>query len=117
MERDPVTALLATFGARLRQSRKVRGWTQSELADAANLSLDMIGRLERGHTAPSFESIAILAKAVGAPPAALLGGSEIYPKTDTDRSKALRAISRYLAKASDADLRRIERVVAALLKD
>jgi len=39
--------------------------TQEQLAEAASLSVDFIGLIERGVNAPSFESIERLANALG----------------------------------------------------
>ena len=62
------------FGTSLRQCRRARRLTQAQLAEAADLSLEMIGRLERGLTAPSFETVAALATALQVAPAVLFGG-------------------------------------------
>ena len=40
----------------------VIGNTQAQLAEATDLSLEIIGRLERGVTAPSFETISALTR-------------------------------------------------------
>lgn len=62
------------FGTSLRQCRRARRLTQAQLAEATDLSLEMIGRLERGLAAPSFDTIAALAEALQIAPAALFGG-------------------------------------------
>lgn len=61
------------FGSSLRQCRRARGLTRAQLAEATELSLEMVGRLERGRTAPSFDTIAALANALKVPAAALFG--------------------------------------------
>jgi transcriptional regulator with XRE-family HTH domain len=61
------------FGASLRRCRRSRGLTQAQLAEATDLSLEMIGRLERGLTGPSFETIAALASVLQIAPAVLFG--------------------------------------------
>ena len=58
-------ALRVQFGDRVRALRKWKGMTQEELAEAANLSVDFIGLIERGVNAPSFDSIEQLASALG----------------------------------------------------
>jgi transcriptional regulator with XRE-family HTH domain len=75
----------------------------------------MIGRLERGLTAPSFDTIAALATALQVAPAVLFGGE---PSAITgERRELLDRINRLLASTSDVELRRAERVLAALLRD
>ena len=101
------------FGTCLRQGRRSRGLTQAQLAEAAGLSLEMIGRLERGLTAPSFDTIAALVAALQISPAELLGAE---PTGIVGlRGEVLDRISKLLASSSDADLKRAERVLAALL--
>ena len=105
------------FGGSLRQSRKLKGWTQAQLADAADLSLDMIGRMERGQAAPSFETIEALANVLGVVPAVPLGSPRPAKGESSERYRLLRSIDRMLSNANDADLRRVERVIAAFLKN
>ena len=61
------------FGTSLRRCRRSRGLTQAQLAEATGLSLEMIGRLERGVTAPSFETIGAVSVALRVAPAVLFG--------------------------------------------
>ena len=103
------------FGTSLRQCRRARRLTQAQLAEATNLSLEMIGRLERGLTAPSFDTIAALVKALQVAPAVLFGGE---PSAITgERRKVLDQINKLLASTSDEELKRAERVLDALLRD
>jgi transcriptional regulator with XRE-family HTH domain len=103
------------FGTSLRQCRRARRLTQGQLAEATDLSLEMIGRLERGLTAPSFDTIATLAKALQVAPAELFGAE---PSAITgERREVLDRINKLLASASYAELRRVQRVLAALLQD
>jgi transcriptional regulator with XRE-family HTH domain len=111
-----VSDLRRSFGANLRQCRKLRRLSQSQLAEAADLSLDMIGRLERGTAAPSFETIEALVAALDVPASALFGESFSGIADNSERSKLLHKVIRMLSGTSDADLRRAERIIAALLK-
>ena len=67
------------FGVHLFQLRNKAGMTQSTLAARANLSLDLISRIERGERAPSLESIERIAAALNVSCAELLNfeGEEI----------------------------------------
>lgn len=89
--------------------------TQAALAEATNLSLEMIGRLERGVTAPSFETVAGLSASLRVPVAALFGARET--QIEGERGQLLERIDRLLVEAPDRELRRIERVLVALLAD
>jgi transcriptional regulator with XRE-family HTH domain len=89
--------------------------TQAQLAEATDLSLEMIGRLERGVTTPSFETIAALTAALQVPVAALFGAEP--GETEGERGQVVARIRDLLARYPDRDLRRVERVLAALLSD
>jgi transcriptional regulator with XRE-family HTH domain len=53
------------FGKRLRKIRRNRDLNQDQLADMVGVSLNFIGQLERGESAPSFETVQKLAEALG----------------------------------------------------
>lgn len=63
-QRQP-TALTREVGALVRSIRESKGFTQSDLAERTGRSLQMIGRIERGAAAPSFETLEALAAALG----------------------------------------------------
>lgn len=46
-----------TFGRRIRAYRKLKCWTQEELAKELGVSLTIVGSLERGTRQPSQEMI------------------------------------------------------------
>lgn len=62
-----MSSLRRNFGRRLRQLRVRRGMTQAKLAEAVDVSEDLIGMIERGITAPSFETLEALARALDVP--------------------------------------------------
>jgi transcriptional regulator with XRE-family HTH domain len=53
------------FGARVRQLRSERGWSQEELADRAKLHRTYIGSVERGEQNISLVNIERLATTLG----------------------------------------------------
>jgi len=55
------------FGVRLYQLRTEAGMTQAKLAQKADLSIDLISRIERGDRSPSFDSIERLSGALKVP--------------------------------------------------
>jgi transcriptional regulator with XRE-family HTH domain len=59
--------LRTRFGAKLRKVRLSRGWTQEQLAEKANVSLNFLNMIERGVRAPSFDSLERLAKVLRVP--------------------------------------------------
>lgn len=52
-------------GKRIRAARKGAGFTQEQLAALIEKSVETVSNLERGHTAPSLETLALLASALG----------------------------------------------------
>ncbi len=52
------------FTKRLREARKLRGWSQEELAAKADMPATTIGHFEGGTRKPSFESLRRLAIAL-----------------------------------------------------
>lgn len=53
------------FGARVRELRLQRGWSQEELAQRANRHWTYIGGIERGERNVTLQVIADLARALG----------------------------------------------------
>jgi transcriptional regulator with XRE-family HTH domain len=69
-----VQDLLKSFSGRLRKLRERRGLSQQELADMVGIHLSQLGRLERGVSTPSAETVLALAHALRATTDALLRG-------------------------------------------
>lgn len=53
------------IGKKIREIRKIKGLTQEELGEKANLSYKFIGELERGKVNVSLDSIDRISKALG----------------------------------------------------
>lgn len=65
-------ALRRIIGARLRELRAARGWTQVEVAGRARVGRDFLGRAERGDREPSLFVLNKLASVFEVQPAFLL---------------------------------------------
>lgn len=66
-----------TVGSRLRAARRGRGLTQEALAERAGVSVELIGKLERGkHETPRIGSLTSLSNALGVSLSSLLGNRE-----------------------------------------
>jgi len=53
------------IGARVKELREAKGWTQTQLAGQAGLTLDGLSRIERANRMPSWETVVALAEALG----------------------------------------------------
>jgi len=85
-----MTTIKKKFGVRLFQLRNTAGITQAKLAEATNLSVDSISRIERGERAPSLESIEKLADALKVTPAELFNfGNEEILRLSENPSESL----------------------------
>lgn len=72
MERS--RAILVTFGARVRELRKQRGFSQEAFADHCGLDRTYLGGIERGQRNVSLVNIAIIAKGLDLSLAELMEG-------------------------------------------
>ena len=59
-----MSELRVQVGNLVRHHREVAGITQAELAERTERSVQLIGRIERGSSAPSFETLAGIALAL-----------------------------------------------------
>ncbi|MGH8059931.1 MAG: helix-turn-helix domain-containing protein [Candidatus Entotheonellia bacterium] len=67
-------------GVNIRAARKVKGLTQFQLAERSGLSADFVGKVERGTTSPSIESLKHIADALSVPLRDLFEGEgEAFP--------------------------------------
>ena len=63
-----------TVGESIRSARQELGWTQAQLAEGAELSVNYVARLERGELGPSLFVASRLASALEMPLEALVSG-------------------------------------------
>lgn len=101
------------FGRLVLANRRRRGLTQQALADRAEMSLDMIHRIERGTTTARFLTIAKLAAALEVDPAEFF--TPDLPNGVADRQAVTNIVAR-LSALSDRDLEWVDRLLDAALK-
>lgn len=100
--------LAVRFGKEVRSRRRARGMTQAQLAEAADLSLEWIGRIERGEGKPSLDVLEALAPALETTIADLFA-----PMSDRHRHES--RIGTLLAGCTDDELTWIENMVRSAL--
>ncbi|HEX8139333.1 MAG TPA: helix-turn-helix transcriptional regulator [Pyrinomonadaceae bacterium] len=59
--------LRVKFGKNLRRLRRQKDFTQEQLAEAAEISVEFLSNIERGINAPSFETLEKLSKILDVP--------------------------------------------------
>jgi transcriptional regulator with XRE-family HTH domain len=62
----PPTSIATSVGAAIRRARSAQGLTLADVADRAQISQGMLSRVETGAVSPSLETLAAVAKAIGA---------------------------------------------------
>ncbi|MFG5120484.1 helix-turn-helix domain-containing protein [Methylorubrum sp. POS3] len=101
------------FGTQVAAFRRRRGLTQDGLAAAAELSVDMISKIERGSTGVHFPVIERLAAALDVDPGELF----LAPGGVSAREGGpLTELAQSLAPLSDAELRWVKGILDAILK-
>lgn len=93
-------------GGRIRAARKDAGLTQDQLAGMTDKSVETISNLERGHTAPSLETLGLVAKALKQPVEWFLSGYSERQNSST--TNALRTeIEVLISGMNEAELRQV----------
>lgn len=64
---------LIVIGCRIAEARKLKGWTQGQLAEKSGLSTNTVNRFENGHRVPDALQIIRLGDALSCAPESLLG--------------------------------------------
>jgi transcriptional regulator with XRE-family HTH domain len=80
-----VATLRKNFGLRLRDIRVQRGMTQERFAELLNISVDFLSLVERGISAPSFETLERIGKCLRMPVAQLFTFNLASTRTTRER--------------------------------
>jgi transcriptional regulator with XRE-family HTH domain len=110
----PASATTVTFGKRLHDLRRQRGWSQTELAAKVETSGPIIGRYERGDMTPSIDMARKIADAVGVTLDYLTGGGGT-PEALQDKTMVRRLAD--LTNIPSADRDKILYLVDGLIRD
>ncbi|KCZ55856.1 helix-turn-helix domain-containing protein [Hyphomonas chukchiensis] len=99
------------FGANVRHHRKSVGWTLEQLAGEVGVSRETIGKIERGISAPLFDTVEKIAEALDVAPQTLFGAKSFPPG---ERGRLLAEINGVLANLNDRQLLRARKMLDAL---
>ncbi|MCA6244509.1 MAG: helix-turn-helix transcriptional regulator [Phenylobacterium sp.] len=108
-----MSTLRERVGHAIRHQRKLRSWSQEELATLTGRSIEMINRLERGRIAPSFETLEKLEEVFQVPVGEFFGLGA--PTDDPQSDDALMNLIRMVAKLDPDDIDWINDLVAVAL--
>ena len=110
----PQTAALPTFAKRIEELRNLKGWSQAELARKLGTSAPIVGRYERGGSAPSIEVARRIADALEA---TLDYMTDPESELDAIRDQDMLARLNKLTSLPADEKNRIIDVVDALIRD
>lgn len=101
-----------TVGTRIRQLRKEKGWTQTDLATACGFHQSYIGQIEQGQKNITLDTLEQLVHVLQVPVHALFNRVD-----DTgEDSTPFESLSRLLAGMSEDDQQSILRVIEVILQ-
>ena len=99
------------LGRQVRRNRERVGLSQADLAEAIGRSVQMIGRIERGKSAPSFDTLEEIARALETP---------VYdffaPLGNGDDDEIVSRITHRLSTLDRASLAWIEQLITVALR-
>lgn len=105
-----------TFGQRLAQLRKARGFTQQELADETGLSRRMLAYYERQSQHPPTTHLPTLARALKVSADELLGTTAITQKSGRKPDTRLERRLQQIEKLDAADKRQVIQLIDAFIE-
>ena len=89
-----------SVGAQVRHTRLALGMTQQDLAQKASLSVDHIGKIERGSTSPTVEALFQVAGGLGVSVRSLL---DLQEDSGDESPTTFAEFARYLRQKSPED--------------
>jgi transcriptional regulator with XRE-family HTH domain len=98
------------LGQRIRALRTIKGWTQQELGNQADVNYKFIGEIERGQQNPSFNILVKISNALGVDIFELFR----FEQETFNRNEIEKRIQSILKKLSDDTLRNILLLLNAL---
>lgn len=100
------------FGLNVRNHRKALELTQEELAERVEVTIETIGKIERGVAAPTFNTAEKIAGALKVNPVALFG-IDATSIADDERSHILSDINQTLSGLNNDQLARVFKMIEA----
>lgn len=100
------------FGLNVRNHRKAQELTQEELAERVDVTIETIGKIERGVSAPTFNTAEKVAAALSVNPVVLFG-VDANSLADGERGHILSDINQTLSGLNNDQLARVFKMIEA----
>lgn len=100
---------LTAIGKRIQNRRKQQGYTQEQLAEMMNVSIQMVSNLERGNKAIRIDNLMKLSQ--------ILNISTDYILTGKETADDMQALTARIAQLSQRERKMVEMLVEFCLKD
>ena len=85
--RDELRAIRKALGSRIRELRRLKGWSQEAFADSAHIHRTLAGALERGEKNVSFHALVLISRCFGVTLSELFAGLEAGELLESKRRK------------------------------
>lgn len=108
-----MATLRSQVGALVRHHRERLGMTQAQLAEKSARSVELIGRIERGATAPSFETLETFSRVLATPARDFFGSGSF--DAASGREDPLAQLVTRVSTLDSGDLDWINRLVSVAL--
>ena len=105
--------MVEDISKRIRELRKSMRLTQSQFAELVSLSEDSIGKIERGISVPTVDTLTKIAEGLNIPLSELLG--EIS-KREKKQNQVLESFVKYLKTKSYKDIKLIHELAVKILE-
>ena len=100
---------LTVIGKRIQSRRKQLGYTQEQLAEMMNVSIQMVSNLERGNKAIRIDNLVNLSQ--------ILDISTDYILTGKETTDDIQALTSQLARLSEKDRKMLELLIGFCLQN
>jgi transcriptional regulator with XRE-family HTH domain len=111
-----MTEFLKMVGVRVRYFRKLKGLTQEELAEKAEVHYTYIGGIERGERNISLETFEKISNALNVPPSVIFhNDNSSLPANDLDRENLLKLHLQLLESRNTKEIMLIHETVERII--
>lgn len=110
-----MTNVQQLVGARIREIRKHKGWSQEQLAEQAGFHYSFIGSVERGQRNISLTNLEKVASTLGVGVHELFAYAKVVPE-GLDKDSLLQELIEMLVRLDRGDLKKLRAVIQEFLR-